>query len=483
MNNIVLNGGAIVLDASAGGSYHGESFQLNGALSVTGSAPSTISYGTGGDAGNSGIALKAVKTFTVEDVTGDASADLTVTAELENPDSNDGALTKTGAGTLYLANGVSHSYSGATTVNQGTLRATGSVAGALSVAAAAALAPDGTFTAGETNLGGSLRCGISGATSDKLQVNGNLVLGAGAAINLSASSPTAPYYQIVGYTGTLSGNTTPTVTGMPAGYNLVIAFNSIMIAQAGLSFTPVISNIPGSGSTQLSAGNFDADNGSFTVSAPVTAETDWTYSAGSWRSNGQNSAFGSDNVSYLTSPPFTLTKSGVFTLTFSHRHSFEFYEPADAYDAGVVEVSINNGPFRKIPLSAFTQNGYNGTVMTGTSISLAGQQAFISNSAGHPAFITSVCKAGVGNVGDVVQVRFMSASDNNTSGSLTPQGWEIDSYEFAEGAPGGASIAWPIGVLQYSDNLQPPWTDLPDAASPWFIDTTLAPRRFFRIKP
>ena len=77
----------------------------------------------------------------------------------------------------------------------------------------------------------------------------------------------------------------------------------------------------------------------------------------------------------------------------------------------------------------------------------------------------------------------MSASDNNTTGDKTPPGWEIDSYEFTEGAPGGASISWPIGILQYSDNLLPPWTDLTGATSPWFIDTTLAPSRFFRIKP
>ena len=77
----------------------------------------------------------------------------------------------------------------------------------------------------------------------------------------------------------------------------------------------------------------------------------------------------------------------------------------------------------------------------------------------------------------------MSASDNNTSGNLSPQGWEIDSYQISEGGTGGATLSWPVGVMQYSDNLEPPWTDLTGATSPMFIDTTLVPRRFYRIKP
>jgi hypothetical protein len=240
-------------------------------------------------------------------------------------------------------------------------------------------------------------------------------------------------------------------------------------------------NTPGT----LSSDNFNTNNAGFTVSTSVSAETDWLYSDvdGTWRSNGQNSASGSNNVSYLTSPVFTLTKPGLVELTFAHHHSFEFYAPADAYDGGVVEVSFNGGSFQRVPLSSFTQNGYNGTVMLGTSIELAGQPAFISNSAGHPAFITSKCKIAAGKAGDTVQVRFMSASDNNTSGDLTPSGWEIDSFEITESNGAGGMISWPLGILEYSDNLLPPWTSLGTGGGPIFIDTTVAPKRFFRVRP
>ena len=451
---------------------------------MTGSQPSSISYGTGGNAGNSGVALKGVKTFTVADVTGSPAPDLTISAELENPDDGgvDSHLTKSGLGTLYLADGVSHSYSGNTTVSQGTLMATGSVAGPLLVEAAGTLEIGnglGTFTAGATTLSGRYVCDINGTASDKLQVNGNLVLNSGSIIDINAVTPTAPYYVICAYTGTLTNSGAPTINGVPAGYSVVFAFNSIMISQAAFSFSPSLVQTAGSTSSSLAGNTFDADNGGFTVSAPVSPQADWAYTAGSWRSNGEADGFGTSNVSYLISPDFTLTKSGIFTLTFSHRHSFE----AGRYDGGVVEVSINGGSYQRVAASSFTQNGYNGTILADSAIPLAGQLAFLEDSAGHPGFITSACKAGVGNAGDVVKIRFMSASDNNTSGNLSPQGWEIDSYQISEGGTGGATLSWPVGVMQYSDNLEPPWTDLTGVTSPMFIDTTLVPRRFYRIKP
>lgn len=484
LGNITLNGGSIVLDNAGGSGYNGESIQLDGSFAVTGTTPSFIRYGTGGNAGNSGVALNATKTLTVADVTSSPAADLTISAELENNDADPAtsALVKAGPGTLYLADGVSHSYSGATTVSQGTLQATGSLAGPLVIEAAGTIAPGngvGTFTAKDTTLSGRYVCDVNGLTADKLQVNGNLVLNAGSVVDINAISPTAPYYVICAYTGSLTQNGAPTVSGVPAGYSVVVSFNSIMIAQSGFSFSPALTSIPGSTTAALSSGNFDADNGGFTVSEAVAPQTDWTYTPGSWRSNGQAEGFGNSNVSYLISPDFTLTKSGVFSLSFAHRYSFE----AGRYDGGVVEISINGGPYLRVQASSFSQNGYNGTVLADSAIPLANQQAFIEDSAGHPAFITSVCKAGVGKAGDVVKVRFMSASDNNTSGNLTPQGWEIDSYDLIEGGTGGAWLTWPVGVMQYSDNLAPPWTDLTGMTSPLFIDTTLAPQRFFRVKP
>ncbi len=391
--------------------------------------------------------------------------------------SNTQPMVKSGSGTMAI-NGTA-SISGSTTIAAGTLTGGGSLAGPLVIGSAGVIAPGnsiGTFTAGATTLSGVYQCQISGASCDSLKVNGNLTLSAGSAIQISASSPTAPYYVICSYTGTLTDGGV-SITGVPAGYEVKQQFGSIMISQAGLNFNPLLTQVPGTGSSNLSTSDFNADNGAYTVSAPVAPETDWTYTSGSWRSNGQDSAFGGSNVSYLTSPPFTLTKSGIFALTFSHRFSFEA-----GFDGGQVQININGGPYKTVPASAFTQNGYNVTLGVDAVAPLVNQQAFGSDSPSHPAFITSTCRAGVGHAGDIVTVRFMSASDNNTSGALTPQGWEIDSYTFSEGISGGLVLTWPIGIMQYSDTLLPPWTDMTET-SPLFIDTSLAPKRFFKLKP
>ena len=406
----------------------------------------------------------------VED--GPAVVDLMVSGVIYNTQ----PLNKTGAGTMSITgNGT---ISGISTISAGKLTGGGSLAGPLVIGSSATIAPGnsiGTFTAGDTTLSGTYLCEISGTNTDTLKVNGNLILSTGSAIQISASGATAPFYVICSHTGTLTDSGV-SITGVPSGYEVRLAFNSIIIAQAGLDFAPVLAQVPGSASSELISNDFNSDNGSFTVSTPVSPETDWTYTAGSWTSTGQETGFGGNNLSYLTSPPFTLTKSGIFALSFSHRFSFEA-----GYDGGVVEVSINGGAYKRVAASAFTQNGYNVSLGVDAVGALVNQQAFGSDSPGHPGFITSACKAGVGNVGDIVTVRFMSASDNNTSGALSPKGWEIDSYAFSEGQPGGMTLTWPVGVMQYSDNLQPPWTDISET-SPLFIDSSLAPRRFFRLK-
>jgi autotransporter-associated beta strand protein len=486
MGNLLLDGSSIVFSYSgAGGVYNGESFQLNGNITVTGSAASTISNDGSVNNGSSGIAPSSdtptTHTVTVADVA--AGPDLTITTELENsgsPTPANATLAKEGPGTLRLAGGFAHSFSGTTQVNAGTLEATGSVAGPLVIGSSGTIAPGasaGTFGAGATTLSGSYACEIDGAVGDKLAVTGNLTFGPGAqiAISVLGGGVTAPFYELISCSGTVSGPL-PSVTGIPVGYSITQQSNSIVLVQNGFSFSPSFVAVPGSVSTALDAEDFNATDGGFTVTPVISAETDWTYSAGSWRANGQASAFGSDNSSFLVSPPFTLTKSGVVTLSFAHRHSFE----AD-FDGGAVDVSLNDGPWVRVSTVSFSQNPYNGT-LGNVDHMLRNGPAFVGNSAGHPSFITSVCKLTAGDVGDTVKIRFISATDNNTVGDLTPVGWEIDELSLTEGGPGGATLNWPLGIMQYSDTLDAPWTDI-SGSGPVFIDTTLAPKRFFRLKP
>ena len=61
-------------------------------------------------------------------------------------------------------------------------------------------------------------------------------------------------------------------------------------------------------------------------------------------------------------------------------------------------------------------------------------------------------------------------------------GWEVDSFAITGALPKLLKLEWPLGVMQWSDTLQPPWTDL-SGSSPLLIDMTAAPKRFFRLKP
>ena len=154
------------------------------------------------------------------------------------------SLVKTGSGTQILSG--ANGYSGATTVNAGTLAinnttgsgtgssavtvqttatlaGTGSINGNVSIATGGFVAPGssgtGTLTVGATTLSGTYACEVGGANADRLSVTGNLALG-GATLALSPlTTPSALGYVIASYTGTLSGSFA-SVTGMPAGYEL-----------------------------------------------------------------------------------------------------------------------------------------------------------------------------------------------------------------------------------------------------------------------
>lgn len=477
LGTLNLNGSTVMLAYSGQGSaYDTESFQLNGNINVTGTAASSITMGVGTNAGNTGIAIPGdatTHTITVDNVV--SGVDFTIGTELENGATS--TLAKAGAGTLRLADNIAHGFSGTTQVSAGTLEATGSVAGPLVVSAGATIAPGpsvGTFAAGATTLGGSYACEINGATADKLVVNGNLTLSAGSQINLSVlgGGVTASSYELISCTGSLTGSL-PTITGVPAGFTVTIVSSSVVMVQAGFNPQPLITSTtaPANGTT-----DFNSNNGGFSVSAPVTAETDWAFSPGSWRSPGQATGFGEDNTSFLISPTYKVPQAGAVTLSFTHRYSFEAN-----FDAGDVQVSINGAAFTHVPGTAFIQNGYTATVPGDVTHSLKNLDAFMGNSAGHPAFLTSICSV-TAAAGDTVKFRFAAAYDNNTIGDLTPPGWEIDSVQVTGGVPSLMTLTWPVGVMQYSDNLEPPWTDIP-LGSPLVIDALASPKRFFRLKP
>jgi autotransporter-associated beta strand protein len=164
---ITMSGGAIVAN-SGGNAGDFQSYALGGDVSVTGSAPSTFSVAPGSAANSDGIHLTwstaagTTRTFTVADVTGDAAADLIVSARLINSANTGSAtnLTKAGLGTMLLSG--SNGYTGSTTVSAGTLVVDGSILGTsdVTVAPGAVLGGSGSI-GGLTTVSGTLSPGNS----------------------------------------------------------------------------------------------------------------------------------------------------------------------------------------------------------------------------------------------------------------------------------------------------------------------------------
>jgi fibronectin-binding autotransporter adhesin len=147
-----------------------------------------------------------------------------------------GANTYKGATTVsagkLLVNGDQTVATGLATVNNGaTLGGSGTLGGAITVNPGGKLAP-GT-TVGTLNVVGyvaftgasNFAIDIDGATADRLNVTGSLNIATAALDVTQISAPTAPVYVIANY-GTIVGAAFASASGVPAGYEVVIGYNS-----------------------------------------------------------------------------------------------------------------------------------------------------------------------------------------------------------------------------------------------------------------
>ncbi|QUV99266.1 S8 family serine peptidase [Chloracidobacterium sp. MS 40/45] len=124
----------------------------------------------------------------------------------------------------------------------------------------------------------------------------------------------------------------------------------------------------------------------------------------------------------LDTPPINLTTNQA-RLTFRNNFSFE----APNFDGGVLEISINGGPFQDILAAggSFVTGGYNGTVSTCCSNPIGGRQAWIGSSGGY--ITTTVNLPGSGP--RTVVLRFRMGSDT----VFSAPGWRIDTLTVQDG--------------------------------------------------
>ena len=117
---------------------------------------------------------------------------------------------------------------------------------------------------------------------------------------------------------------------------------------------------------------------------------------------------------YLDSPPIIINQLETAFLMFRNNYSLEGNR-----DGGVLEVSIDGGPFQDILAvgGSFDQGGYNGTISACCGNPLAGRNAWTGSSGG---FIQSAVGLPSGHT---IVLRWRMGSDSSGSG----EGWRIDS--------------------------------------------------------
>ncbi|HMJ91034.1 MAG TPA: hypothetical protein VK530_14525, partial [Candidatus Acidoferrum sp.] len=158
----------------------------------------------------------------------------------------------------------------------------------------------------------------------------------------------------------------------------------------------------------------------------TTGATNWVTVRGVFNTVS-NSVFvvDSDTVSdiALTSPSFTVSSTNA-QLSFWHRYATEY-----GFDGGVLEISINNGPFLDILEAGgrFGANGYNFFIDGSFGNPLAGRDAWTGSSTN---FVTTTIALPASASGKSVRLRWRSGSDSAVGGA----GWFVDSILVTERA-------------------------------------------------
>src|SRR4029077_6484532 len=167
---------------------------------------------------------------------------------------------------------------------------------------------------------------------------------------------------------------------------------------------------------------------------------------------------------HLDSPPIAIDSLTNAILTFRNNYAVQ-----NAFDGGVLEISIDGGAFQDILAAggSFLQGSYNGTISTCCGNPLAGRQAWTGSSGG---FITTSVTLPQGHTS---ALRWRMGTDNGGSG----QGWRIDTLQtVCEGptptstptvtaSPTPTATFTPTATATVTNTPTPPVTATPTAST------------------
>jgi hypothetical protein len=188
---------------------------------------------------------------------------------------------------------------------------------------------------------------------------------------------------------------------------------------AGTPGTPLSENFDGVAAPLLPAG---------WTSTGAGAEPPWVTSTTNPFS-APNAAFAPNTttagVTELVSPSIPINGTPA-QLSFRNAFNVE-----NGFDGGVLEISINGGPFQDILAAggSFVSGGYNGTMSAGTDNPLSGRNGWTGLSGGTtatPAYITTVVNLPASATGQNIQLKWRMGSDEIIAAAGTQPGQRID---------------------------------------------------------
>ena len=190
------------------------------------------------------------------------------------------------------------------------------------------------------------------------------------------------------------------------------------------------------------AEGFEGASVQFTASAAGAFTTGWTVST-TTKHSGAKALSATDEAAVatkdLTSPAVSIPAAASSAqLSFFHSYSLE-----NTFDGGVLELSVDGGPF-SAAVPSFTSGAYNGTISSGFESPIAGRQAWTGNSGGFIETRVDL-KAFAGHS---VAFRLRLASDK----SVAAGNWVVDDFEITAAVPGGT--AEEAGTVGPADPVQ-----------------------------
>jgi hypothetical protein len=246
-----------------------------------------------------------------------------------------------------------------------------------------------------------------------------------------------------GGVGTIGGTNPQNYGTLPVGASATRAFTFTVNGLCGTTLTMTLNLSDSNGSLGTATFSFQIGTPNnvltqnFDTVTPPALPPGWTATNASgqeplWETSADtphtppNCAFVDDPPTVsdkrLDTPPINLTTNQA-RLTFRNNFSFE----APNYDGGVLEISINGGPFQDILAAggSFVTGGYNGTVSNCCNNPIGNRQAWIGSSGGY--ITTTVNLPGSG--ARTVVLRFRMGSDFSVAGV----GWRIDTLTVQDG--------------------------------------------------